>query len=713
MDNNKPFAFFFDGSDVSALKYRDGEFNASLSGLYRPYTGYRELGHSDDGYARAYMACVWVFRAINVRVGKIADVLRRAQLLDRVSGQVVTFHLYHEALELAYQLYMQDVYEEWVFSKAVYGETFVEKVRQPVFGTLGVPKTLRVLNALAAEPTIRQGEITGYRYQDDAGGVNLDPQEVVFDRTKNPLDDTRGYGLVAAAMDAVNIDRSIIVLTRSHLKNNARPGLIFTPKQGRLSAADVDLIQTTLAEDAKGPQNAGSPLLMPTAFDVTVAEPPKLTDIDSMADQQKRRICSVVGVPVALVDYQDMAFQLSPEQQRNFYELTLIPEAEKIVRVINTQVLPFFDPRRVVELKLPLDDIRAELGDPVQRTTIYSQQLQAGALTLNEYRTKLGHKPIPDGDVRFLPPGVMIVKEGQLGGLTPDAGVTIPPETTPLETSPSEISPPNQALPVPSMGEAAKSMIADEIRKWRTRATKGNALKAFTAESIPAHVEGFIREELDVIGAKADRAFVHAVFDDAEFMTGDPDALKTYYGAAGTRDTFQQEVESLIGAANASETSRRGFAAALRAALRRYGLIAFRDGMEAGGYKPESLSQDDLTIFKAWVAESSDYVTKIGAELFVVGKTPDAAFRSELWANKSLDDIYFAGLRIGAPNMPATWKLGATEEHCGTCAERHGQTKTVDQWGKIGFPRDRRLDCGGWKCDCDIFDEKGNRIGAR
>jgi len=45
--------------------------------------------------------------------------------------------------------------------------------------------------------------------------------------------------------------------------------------------------------------------------------------------------------------------------------------------------------------------------------------------------------------------------------------------------------------------------------------------------------------------------------------------------------------------------------------------------------------------------------------------------------------------------------------------ERHQQTKTIDEWGKVGFPRDRRLPCGGWKCDCQIFDEKGNKIGAR
>lgn len=894
MTQYKPFAFYVEGGDVTALKYRDGEFHSDLSALTRPYSGFRELGLSDDSYARAYMACVWLFRAINVRVLKVAEVLRRAQLINRSDGRLITVHPYIEALELAYQLYTQDVYAAWAYSKSIYGETYVEKVQQPIVGNYGIPKALRVLNAVAAEPVIDRGTIVAYRYNDDAGSLTFSPQEIVFDKTVNPLDDTRGYSLIAAAMDAVNIDRSILILTRAHLKNNARPGLIFTPKQGRLSPADVDLIQTTLAEDAKGPQNTGQPLLMPTAFDVTVADPPKLTDVDAMADQQKRRICSVVGVPVALVDYQDMAFQLSPEQKSNFYDLTLIPEAEQIVRIINAQVLPFFDPRRAVELKLPLDDIRAELGDPVQRTSMYSTQLRDGAITLNEYRTRLGHKAVADGDVRFVPPGVQIVRDGQLGAVpaaaTP-AAPALPAETVPADTAVAdapaakadeptgkalkvvldfggnadliglqtrlkalyagaevewvaptafgltlveapaatdeqieqvkaalaELPPPsirigvgslrsfdnlgnfalrlktrrNVALSelqgdvydlcaeagiatrsysapeafdphftmghmrqrqaaVPYRGsvaveptalvlyvdgeavwrsgeqdaavddpEAMKTAIADELRQWRKKATQRGALKAFDVVTMPRYLETFIREELTVIGAKADRTLIHAVFDDAENIAGDSEALKAYYGGGGTREAFRQEVEQLITAANADDTTRRAFAGKLRAALRNYGLSAFRDGMAAGGYNPESLSTDDVTIFKAWLAESSDYVSNVGSELFVTGNTPDPAARSELWVNKSLDDIYFAGLRIGAPNMKGTWLLGATETHCssneggGGCLERHQQTKTIDEWGKVGFPRDRRLPCGGWKCDCQIFDEKGNKIGAR
>lgn len=872
----KPFAFYVEGSDVTALKYRDGEFHSDLSALTRPYSGFRELGLSDDSYARAYMACVWLFRAINVRVLKVAEVLRRAQLIDRASGRLITEHPYIEALELAYQLYMQDVYEEWSYSKAIYGETYVEKVKQLIVGTFGIPKALRVLNAVAAEPVIERGAIVAYRYNDDAGSVTFGPQDIVFDRTKNPLDDTRGFSLIAAAMDAVNIDRSIIILTRSHLKNNARPGLIFTPKQGRLSQADVDLIQTTLAEDAKGPNNAGQPLLMPTAFDVTVADPPSLADVDTMADQQKRRICSVVGVPVALVDYQDFAFQLSPEQKANFYELTLIPEAERIVRVINAQVLPFFDPRRAVELKLPLDDIRAELGDPVQRTSMYSTQLRDGAITLNEYRMRLGHKAASDGNVRFVPPGVQIVREGELGALPPAAPTAsaLPAETVLAEAAVAETpaakadEPTGKALKIaldfggnadllglqgrlksfyqastvewvapaqfgltlveapaasdeqigqvktalvdmalPSLrigvgslrshdnignyalhfktrrnttllelqgdiydvcaeagiavrgysvpdafdphfvmgymqqrqpavpyrgsvavqptalvlyvdGEAVwrsgdpvepadpaavKAAIADEIAKWRKRATKGNALKAFTNTAIPKHVEDFIRAELEVIGAAADRAQVHAVFDDVETVVGIGEGRKAY---ADTRQAFVDEMIRVIGEGQRSEVSRAKFGGQMRAALRRFGLVAFRDGMNSEGYDPESFSQKELGEFRSWQEETSGYISGLGAELFKADGIAEGevALRADMWAEKSLRDIYYRGAKLAAPNKPKRWKRNPAKDSCTDCLARDGQVKTYAEWEEIGLPGSHDLECHGFFCGCSLED---------
>ena len=120
-------------------------------------------------------------------------------------------------------------------------------------------------------------------------------------------------------------------------------------------------------------------------------------------------------------------------------------------------------------------------------------------------------------------------------------------------------------------------------------------------------------------------------------------------------------------------------------------------------------------MFRAWQQETSEYVTGFADELFKEGGITDAEvpFRVNLWANKTLDDIYYTALREAGPHVEDTWKVDPDKDHCDSCVTRNGQTKTVEEWGKIGFPRDRRLDCGGWDCGCDIWDKNGNRLGAR
>ena len=74
----------------------------------------------------------------------------------------------------------------------------------------------------------------------------------------------------------------------------------------------------------------------------------------------------------------------------------------------------------------------------------------------------------------------------------------------------------------------------------------------------------------------------------------------------------------------------------------------------------------------------------------------------------SLQGVYnFAKMQSGTGVM-GVWRLGATEEHCDTCAWLNGKVERL-QWfvDNKYIPRQagsQTLDCGGWRCDCGIFD---------
>jgi 2'-5' RNA ligase len=231
-----------------------------------------------------------------------------------------------------------------------------------------------------------------------------------------------------------------------------------------------------------------------------------------------------------------------------------------------------------------------------------------------------------------------------------------------------------------------------ELRAWRSTALKrgADAAKAWT----PVHV--------DAVTA----AYVLLALDDAESVSAAFDGALSLKSFSQTWGDFVAEVASIIGKVWADESTRGQYAGALRSALRRYGLLAFRDGMNAEGYNPESFSKSELDAFRRWQEEASSYVTKAGAELFKGGGITEGeiAIRAEMWGNKSLRDIYLKGQLLAAPKKPKMWRRDAKKESCSDCIRLDGKVRSLEDWNKTILPGDSRLECRGYLCGCDLVD---------
>ena len=74
-----------------------------------------------------------------------------------------------------------------------------------------------------------------------------------------------------------------------------------------------------------------------------------------------------------------------------------------------------------------------------------------------------------------------------------------------------------------------------------------------------------------------------------------------------------------------------------------------------------------------------------------------------MWVNKSVYDAYVLGLAVSTSNAKYEWQLGATEEHCPDCLRLNGQVHKMSEWVESRWlPKTRKLDCGGWLCDCKL-----------
>lgn len=99
-------------------------------------------------------------------------------------------------------------------------------------------------------------------------------------------------------------------------------------------------------------------------------------------------------------------------------------------------------------------------------------------------------------------------------------------------------------------------------------------------------------------------------------------------------------------------------------------------------------------------------------EIPLEDKLTSAQAHAEAYAN-TLVGVYAEGKMRGEPERDGEWQLGATEEHCDTCAWLDGQTHPLSWYIKNKYiPRQAgspTLDCGGWRCDCSIRDPKTGR----
>lgn len=237
-----------------------------------------------------------------------------------------------------------------------------------------------------------------------------------------------------------------------------------------------------------------------------------------------------------------------------------------------------------------------------------------------------------------------------------------------------------------------------ELTSWRNVIRRKGRDYDFSVESLPPVVEAYIRMALES-DEDASR-----IFDDAR------DMLRAY---RDTRAGYVQAVTDILVRALSDEGTRRVLGSTMRSTARRFGLQAAFDALEdAAAPNTESLSEDDVTLFRAWLAETSTYITNLGEEIFKEGGLSEAmiATRAQMWADKSLDDVYYAILRQNAPAKRVLWRRTPGKDSCSTCISNDGQTFTLDELGQRGFPRDRRLECGGWECECEVVDVETGKV---
>ena len=140
---------------------------------------------------------------------------------------------------------------------------------------------------------------------------------------------------------------------------------------------------------------------------------------------------------------------------------------------------------------------------------------------------------------------------------------------------------------------------------------------------------------------------------------------------------------------------------------------AWNEGMREVGAEPGDMTDADQDVLDGIIQNEYDYI--LGLADSVDQARADGLDRVEfstrfkprvdMWANRYPDVVNQAKLYYGKKEK-LIWVLGATEEHCTSCAALNGIVAYAEEWDQSGVrpqnPPKSAIECGGWKCDCSL-----------
>ena len=137
---------------------------------------------------------------------------------------------------------------------------------------------------------------------------------------------------------------------------------------------------------------------------------------------------------------------------------------------------------------------------------------------------------------------------------------------------------------------------------------------------------------------------------------------------------------------------------------------AFNEGMRANGLDPADITDAWRQVYQDKTLSQVEFIDKFSSEILQgsIDGTDLQQYlnRVDLWTQQYPAMVEEARLVTAYPKDRYIWHLGATEQHCSTCASLDGVIHTAQEWLDLGLhpgqPPNGALECGGWRCDCSL-----------
>jgi len=261
----------------------------------------------------------------------------------------------------------------------------------------------------------KKNYLAGFLYLPLTGGppIGFRPDEVVWFRYPNPLDEFQSLSPLAAARLAADTGKAMMTSNNNLFANGLQAGGLVMPDSARqvtYTPKQAEELEVLLDRRLKGVDKAHRwAVLRFEAKMQSLAVSPKDAEFVQGLSLTARQVWNAYGIPAPLLnDLAHATLANTREFERLLWVHALKPDAMLRADEIREQFLPMFG-RRPGPPSTP-DHAEYDFGDVAALSFAESEtwdrergQIEIGALTQNEWRKRHGHPPVPWGDVWWAP----------------------------------------------------------------------------------------------------------------------------------------------------------------------------------------------------------------------------------------------------------------------------------------------------------------------
>ena len=254
----------------------------------------------------------------------------------------------------------------------------------------------------------RNEYIRGFVYHGRNRMVALTPDEVVWLRYFNPLEEYAGMSPVAPARMAVDMGKDGLRFNRNFLRNSAQPDFVMLTNE-QMNDSEIEDFYRRWEARFRGPANAHRPAVASFVRDIkTLGLSHREMDFIQGLRWSLEEVSRAYGVPRPLLsDLERATFSNVNAAERFFWRNTMVPEMTFLAEQVTRKLFPLLGYPNL-ELQFDLSAIEALAEDQNARTTRETQLLDRGVLTINEVRRARNLPGVPWGDTwaraKSLPP---------------------------------------------------------------------------------------------------------------------------------------------------------------------------------------------------------------------------------------------------------------------------------------------------------------------